>query len=462
MRKHQMFLGIILAGAAVALAGCSGSDQSSDKDGKTLTVWTVEDDATRVAAQQKIFKEYTEKTGVAVKLVALPEDNLATVLASSAAANQLPDVVGAVSLSGLNQMDSDDLLDSQAATDVVQELGKDTFDQRALELTKSGDSQLGVPSDGWAQLLFYRSDLFKKAGLEPPTTYEALEKAAATLKTANRAGVVASTAPADSFTQQTFEHFALANGCQLVDDGGKIALDSPACQETLQFYADLIKKDSVSGNQDADTTRATYFAGKAAMVVWSSFLLDELAGLRKDAVPTCPECAADPAFLARNTGVVSTIKGPHGTEPASFGEIVSWGVLKDASPAAKDFVKYMMSDSYEKWLAIAPEGKVPTRAGTADDKAAFSQAWQKMQAGVDKKAVLSSVYGQAVLSDVVEAPQHFSRWGIPQGQGKLAGTIAAQYVVPQAIAEMINSGKTAQQASTQAKQRAETIKSDLG
>ena len=37
------------------------------------------------------------------------------------------------------------------------------------------------------------------------------------------------------------------------------------------------------GNQDADTTRATYFAGDAAMVIWSSFLLDELAGLRNDA-----------------------------------------------------------------------------------------------------------------------------------------------------------------------------------
>ena len=64
------------------------------------------------------------------------------------------------------------------------------------------------------------------------------------------------------------------------------------------------------GGQDADTTRAAYFAGKAGMIVWSSFLLDELAGLRNDALPTCGECRDDKTFLAQNSGVVTAIKGP--------------------------------------------------------------------------------------------------------------------------------------------------------
>ena len=63
------------------------------------------------------------------------------------------------------------------------------------------------------------------------------------------------------------------------------------------------------GAQDVDTTRASYFAGQAAMVIWSSFILDEMAGLRDDAKPNCPECQSDPAFLAKNTGVVTTIAG---------------------------------------------------------------------------------------------------------------------------------------------------------
>ena len=82
------------------------------------------------------------------------------------------------------------------------------------------------------------------------------------------------------------------------------------------------------GAQDVDTTRATYFSGKAAMVVWSSFLLDEMAGLRNDALPTCPECKADPAYLAKNSGIVTAIAGPDG-QPAQFGEITSWAITKD-------------------------------------------------------------------------------------------------------------------------------------
>jgi hypothetical protein len=38
---------------------------------------------------------------------------------------------------------------------------------------------------------------------------------------------------------------------------------------------------------------------------------------------------------------------------------VSWNILKDANPKTKDLVKYMMSDGYMDWLAIAPEGKIP-------------------------------------------------------------------------------------------------------
>ena len=63
------------------------------------------------------------------------------------------------------------------------------------------------------------------------------------------------------------------------------------------------------GNQDADTTRATYFAGNAAMVIWSSFLLDELAGLRNDAAHL-RAVQERSLWLAKNTGILTEIQGP--------------------------------------------------------------------------------------------------------------------------------------------------------
>lgn len=460
--NRNSIIGMTVAVATVlALAGCSGSGETAASD-ETLTIWTVEDVADRLAAQQAIVDAYSEESGVAVKLVAIAEDDLATVLASSAAAGELPDAVGAVSLGGINQMSSDGILDTAAAASIVDALGADTFSPRALELAQADGEQLAVPSDGWAQLLYYRTDLFAAAGLEAPDTFAKIREAADALNGDGMAGIVASTTPADSFTQQTFEHFALANDCQLVNDSGDLTLDSTECVDALDFYASLISADSTAGNQDADTTRATYFAGQAAMVVWSSFLLDELAGLRNDALPTCAECAADPSFLAANTGVVSAIQGDDGSAPASFGEIVSWGVLTGASSKTQGFVEYMMSEGYVDWLAVSPEGKVPTRYGTAENPTEFSDAWAGLSAGVDTKALLSDVYGPDILAAVAAAPDGFNRWGIRQGKGALAGAVGGQFVIPQVLAEMLNSGLSAKDAAKKAQELAGVIQADLG
>jgi multiple sugar transport system substrate-binding protein len=198
------------------------------------------------------------------------------------------------------------------------------------------------------------------------------------------------------------------------------------------------------------------------MIIWSSFLLDELAGLRKDALPTCDQCKGDASWLADNTGIVTTLQGPSGAGPAAYGEIVSWNVLNDASPKAKDLVTYMMSDGYLKWLAISPEGKVPTRTGTTENPQQYADGWGKLETGVDKKALLSDVYSPETLKMIAESPDSFQRWGLPQGQGELAGAVAGQFVVPKALAGMINSGTSAADATAKAQKEAEQIKSDLG
>ena len=469
MRRSPLLAGVALT-AMLVVAGCSGGDggggdagsEGGSQEDNALTIWTTEDLADRVKAQQQIMDAWAQKSGATVKLVAISADQLTSVLTSAAAANDLPDAIAALNINGVNQLRTDELLDTDAAKEIVDGLGGNTFQQRTLELSTADGELLAVPSDGWAQLLFYRKDLLDAAGLAEPKTFADVQKAAETLNKGKTAGIVAATAPADSFTQQTFEWIALANGCQLVDEGGNITLNSPQCQEAFNFYGPMMKDFSVPGNQDADTTRATYFAGEAAMVIWSSFLLDELAGLRNDALPTCPKCKGDPTWLAENSGIVTTLQGPGGAEPAGFGEVVSFAVLNDASPKTKDLITYMMSDGYVDWLKIAPEGKVPTRLGTAENPTEYADAWGKLEAGVDKKELLSAIYPPDVLEAIAASPGSFERWGIPQGQGALAAAVGDQFVVPQALAKMINSGASAQQASEEAQNAAEGIKQDLG
>jgi len=417
---------------ASTLTGCGGDDGGGS--GGALTVWSLENQTDRVQATQKIADEFTARTGIAVKIVATDENQFSSLITSAAAAGELPDVVGALPLAAVAQMATNDLLDTDAAKAVVDQLGGGTFSPRALELTSQDGKQLAVPSDGWAQLLFYRKDLFDRAGLGAPDTFDKIRAAAQRLNTGGMAGITVATVPNDAFTEQTFENFALGNGCELVDDQKNVTLDTPECVATFQLYGDLVKNWSVPGGQDVDTTRATYFAGKAAMVVWSSFLLDEMAGLRNDALPTCPECKADPAYLAKNSGIVTAVSGPSG-RPAQFGEITSWALTKDAgqTDAARQFVVYMMNEGYPGWLGIAPEGKFPVRKGDSADPARFTTAWNTLPAGVDTRKPLGEVYPAEVLEALRTSPDTFQRWGLPQKQGALVGATLGELPVPKAV-----------------------------
>jgi multiple sugar transport system substrate-binding protein len=444
---------------AASLAACSSDDGDGggggDGDADKITVWIEEDLPDRVAATQTIVDAFTAKTGIEVELTPVAEDQFNQILTSNAAAGDLPDVMGGIPLGQIRTLSANELLDTDAVADVIDELGSDTFSESALELTADGDTPLAVPSESWVQLLVYRKDLFDAAGLAAPATYDDVLAAAEALDSPDVAGFVGANVAGDAFTEQTFEEIGLGNGCELVDDDGEVTFGSDECVEAMDFYGQLLTDYSVDGAQDVDTTRASYFAGQAAMVIWSSFILDELAGLRNDAAPSCPECADDPAFLAKNSGVVTALQGPSGDEPATFGEITSWTIPAEAaSDPAKEFVEYMMTDGYEPWIAIAPEGKIPVRAGASSDSTEYADAWAGMDVGVDTKAPLSQFYGQEVIDALTSGTDTLSRWAIPQGQGDLLGAIQGEQPVANAVNEVSN-GTSAEDAVQQA---AEAIK----
>jgi multiple sugar transport system substrate-binding protein len=424
-----------LAAALLVLAAACGG--APPRDPRHLVVWTLENLEDRLAVQRAAAQKFTDATGITVDTIGVDENQFNQLITASAASGTLPDVIGALPLAAVRSLAANELLDPAASARAVADLGENTFAERALELTRDGPDQLAVPADAWPQLLLYRKDLFAAAGLPEPRTYADVTAAATKLNTDDVAGFVGATIAGDAFTQQTFEHLALANGCEMVGPDGKVALDSPQCVTSFAFYDDLIRNHSVKGSQDVDTTRATYFAGKAAMTIWSSFILDELADLRDDAAPSCPQCADDPLFLANNTGIVTALQGPDGTEPAQFGEVQSWAVLVDANAdAATRFVEFMLSDGYPQFLSSAPEGKFPTRSGTPDAPTKYVDLWRTIPAGVDRKVPLAEIYPPPVLDALAGSLGTFRRWGITEGQGALVGATLGELPVPQAIAAM--------------------------
>ena len=70
--------------------------------------------------------------------------------------------------------------------------------------------------------------------------------------------------------------------------------------------------------------------------------------------------------LAKATGFITNFSGPSNSEGAAWAASSYFGITSDAdTEAAQDFVKFAVSDGYMSTLAIAPEGKFPSRNGTS-------------------------------------------------------------------------------------------------
>jgi multiple sugar transport system substrate-binding protein len=454
--------GPALLAAALIAAGCGGSSGGTagevERGDRTITVWILESEPARVGATRANLTDFTRKTGIKVELRGIGEDDIAGAVADAKAQGTLPDAIQ-LPLASVHAYAAEGLLDTTAAGDVIGRLGDQTFSQTALSLVSRDGRPAAVPSDGWGQLLIYRKDLFRRAGLPPPRTLEDIRRAAKRLNRPGvRAGITLATAPGQAFTAQTFEHVALAEGCQVVDDQGRIRLTSPRCEKAFRYYVDLARRYSPSGFQDVDATRATYFAGKAAMIFWSPFLLDAMAGLRNDAVPTCPQCKRDPAFLARNSGLVGALASAGGA-PAQFGELASWGIMMGPNAdAASRFVQYMLSDGYLRWLDVSPQGKYPVRTGDATDSERFATAWGRLNSGVERKAPLRRFYGQASIDALGDGVRNFQRWGFQQGEAPLMGALRNQEPITRPLALAIIGTIGSETAARQAQLEVEAVR----
>jgi multiple sugar transport system substrate-binding protein len=445
------------------IAGCGGEGDGADEAslrGRTITVWNNEHQADRMAATREILADFTRRTGIRTKLVPVPEDGLDDMVAD-AAPGKLPDVILSTSLAQSHAFAAQGLFDAAAAQAVVERLGVDTFSERALALVSRNGNAVGVPSDGWGQLLIYRRDLFERAGLDAPRSVADVAVAAKKLDRRGMAGIALATAPGDNFTAETFEHVALAFRCQLVDHVGNVTIDSRECADALEWYGDVARNHAVGGRQDVESTRNAYFEGRAAMVFWSPFLLDGMAGLRDDTLPTCAQCERNRAFLAENSGLVGPLAGPDGKDPSQYGSISTTAITVDAdTQAAQELAAFMMTEGYVRWLALSPQGKYPVRMGPEPGSNAYVEAWKGLESGVDRRAPLSDFYSAESLASLGEGVQRFDRWGFALGYGALVGALSTEQPTAQAVAKVI-AGADPVRVARETRTAVERLKSEL-
>ena len=424
-------IGRLLAGT-LALCLTAGSAWAED-----LRLWTTEEQPERLARQQAMAEQFAAASGHAVEVIPVTEKDLGTRATAAFAAGDLPDVIYHTLQYALPWAEAG-ILDTEAATDVIEMLGAGTFAPGALAMAAVGDGYASVPVDGWTQMVVYRKDLFDAAGLEAPTTYANVLAAIEALHSPpDMYGFVAATKVDENFMSQVLEHVFLANGVSPVDADGFAPLVEAKTVEVLDFYK-AIAGASPPGELYWKQSRELYFAGKAAMIIWSPFILDELAGLRDSAPPTIND---DPTSgeLASKTGIVTNFAGPSNPGGAAWGDVRYFGITSDASTdAAMELVRFSMDEGYTQTLSIAPEGKFPVRRGNADNPSAFTEAWSKLPVGVDRKAPLGELYAQEMIDEIVGGLNVAQRWGVSEGQLALASKIVNSQVINRLVREYID------------------------
>ena len=440
MTKHftlRSARGLLLAGTALAF-GLAGSAEAQN-----LRFWTTEEQPERLARQEQMAADFEKMSGVAVEVIPVTESELGTRATAAYAAGDLPDVIYHTLQYALPWAEAG-ILDPDAATEVVEDLGMDTFAPGALDMAAFDGGVASIPVDGWTQMIVYRKDLFDEAGLEPPTTYGAVEAAIDALHNPPEMyGFVAATKVDDNFMSQVLEHVFLANGVSPVGPDGFQELDVAKTTEVLEFYK-KIADASPPGDLFWKQSREVYFAGNAAMIIWSPFILDELAGLRDSAPPTISD---DPtsAELASKTGIVTNFAGPSNPDGAAWAEMNLFGITADAEiDDAIDFVKFSMGDGYMNTLAIAPEGKFPIRRGTAEEPDKFSTGWASLDVGVDRKAPLGDLYAAEMIDQIVGGLDVAKRWGVEEGQLALASKMVNTQAINRLVREYVDGARSAE------------------
>jgi len=424
-------------GRALLLAAASSLALSAAAGAQTIRFWTTEEQPERLARQEAMAADFTAESGIEVEVIPVTESDLGTRATAAFAAGDLPDVIYHPLQYALPWAEAG-ILDTDAATDVIEDLGGDTFAAGPLNMASFADGYASVPVDGWTQMLLYRADLFAEAGLEPPTTYANVLAAAEALHNPPEMyGFVSATKVDENFMSQVLEHVFLANGVSPVGPDGLQELDVEATTEVLEFYA-AITEVSPEGELYWQQSRELYFAGRAAMIIWSPFILDELAGLRDSAPPTIND---DPTTgeLAAATGIVTNFAGPSNPDGAAWGDVRYFGITVDAdTDAAMQFIEYSMNEGYTATLAIAPEGKFPVRRGTAEDPDMFTEAWSMLDVGVDRRAPLGDLYAQEMIDEIVGGLDVAQRWGVADNQLALASRIINSQVINRLVREYMD------------------------
>jgi len=168
----------------VFFAFASGLTASSlaDSTGPPLKFWAVTGSVRDVAMYRKLAADFERRTGIRVEVTPLAWGNFATKYFAAMAAGLPPDI-GVTNLGGPFDYGSvGGLVDLRAAFPNEIAGVEKQYPPKMLGQYTIGNKLYGLPNDLSTLVLYYRTDIFHKLGLEPPKTWSELNRVIGTLE----------------------------------------------------------------------------------------------------------------------------------------------------------------------------------------------------------------------------------------------------------------------------------------
>ena len=374
---------VALTAAACSSSGSSNSGSgggATGGSGTTLTYW-ASNQAPSLDKDKEVLtpvlNQFTQQTGIKVNLEVIGWNDLQTRIQTAITSNSGPDVLNigntwAASLQATGAfMPYDD-----AAFQAIG--GKDKFVKPAMDTGGApGQDPTSVPYLGLAYGLYYNKQMFKDAGLNPPTTWEEMVSAAQKLTDPAKSTYGFALA-AGSYTENV--HFAFINGSQnggeWFDSAGKPTFTSDANVQGVLRYLNLMQKDKV-----ANTSNAQYDNGTKAV---NDFATKKVAMILNQ--NNADNSIQSNGMKSDEYGVVPFPAPSGGQKIASFIAGINMSIFKNTKnkDAALQFVKYMTSPETQKTLgkpfSSLPvlKGETPVFTDNAEEAKTFADIYANM------------------------------------------------------------------------------------
>lgn len=295
------------------------------------------------------------------------------------------------------------------------------FPKNALSVTTFGAKTYIVPLVTEWQVLYYRTDLFKKAGIKPPTTFVELEAAAKKLASPDVAGFASRGKGAAAVTQLSSY---LYNYGGLYLDKGRAVFDSKEGVDAIRFYGRMLGTYGPQGitAMSWENIMPLFQAGKVAMWTDASVFYGQIIDPAKSQVP------------AENVGIATFPAGPKQNTPFVA---VSWGMAMAKKSTHKDLAL--------QFLTWATSRDLAKRGMLANITMARSSVW------LDKDVVAK------VNPGLVETRAFAAKNGYPLDRPYMSAVGEARDRIGELIIESINTAGNSPNLEKMAKEKAQKV-----